>query len=254
MVYAECMPAFGRREQIAECFAGAALRDPESPPGLQEEKGVDPPGGWVTVSRGGGDGIGLVEAAEGRERVDAERGGPGDGQRRGGRELEIQRQLAVVGGIVELPEPPHDHRSQAAGMSDHAHGASPAGGGQDRIADAAGGGQFLVPDQDEQGVDRGEGVGRDIAQAGGKHGRQAGQGVAGRLGGGGGAQGVVNVPCAGCSRIGQAALRPRPRLPGVRGVDPGVREKLCLQAVRYRAEAVAPAVSASRQMTATLSW
>ena len=103
IVNAECMPAFGRREQVTECLAGAALRDPEGAPGLQEEKGVDPPGGWVTVSGGCGDVIGLVEAAEARERVDAERGGPGDGQRRGGRELEIQRQLAVGGSASSCP-------------------------------------------------------------------------------------------------------------------------------------------------------
>jgi hypothetical protein len=50
VVNGECTPARGRRKQIAEGFApGAALRDPQSPAGLQEQKGMDPPGGWVTV-------------------------------------------------------------------------------------------------------------------------------------------------------------------------------------------------------------
>ena len=40
-----------------------------------------------------------------------------------------------VGGVLQLPEPPHDHRAQAADVGHHAHRAPLAGRGQDRVAD-----------------------------------------------------------------------------------------------------------------------
>jgi hypothetical protein len=59
---------------------------------------------------GGGRGDGVSLAEEG-ERVDGEGGRPGHGERRGGRELEVQRQGGIGGGFVEPPDPPHDHRA-----------------------------------------------------------------------------------------------------------------------------------------------
>ena len=196
VVDAEVVPARAGREQILERLGRAVLRDPQPAAGLPEHERVDPALRRFPVGDGRGDGLGLLQTAEAGERVDAEGGGPGDGQRRGGRELEVQRHPAVGGGLFELPQPSHDHRTQAAGVGDHAHRASPPGGGQHRIADAAGRGELVIPDEHQQGVHRGEGVGCDIAEAAGQYRGEAGQGAAGRLGGDGGHQRVVDPPGA----------------------------------------------------------
>jgi hypothetical protein len=83
---AQRAPARARREQIVQRLGVAALRDPQRAPCLQERQRVDPAGRWLAAGGGRGHGIGLVEPAEARERLDAERGRPGHGERRGGRE------------------------------------------------------------------------------------------------------------------------------------------------------------------------
>jgi hypothetical protein len=108
VVDAKGLPARAGLEQVAERVGGTILRDPQRAARLQERERVDPAGGRLPFACRGGDGIRLVQAPEAGERVDAQGGGPGDGERRGGRELELQRQPAIGGGVFELPKPPHD--------------------------------------------------------------------------------------------------------------------------------------------------
>jgi hypothetical protein len=109
IVDAEFVPGRARREQIVQRLGVAALRDPQGAPCLQKGSRVDPAGRWLTAGGGRGDGVGLAETAEAGERLDAQPGRPGHGERRGGRELEVQRQGGIGGGIVEPPQPPRDH-------------------------------------------------------------------------------------------------------------------------------------------------
>jgi hypothetical protein len=103
---AQGLPALAGREQIGQGLVRAVLRDPQRAAGLAERERVGPALRRIPSGGHAGHGVGLVQAAQAGERLHAQCGSPGHGQRRGGRELEVQRQPRGVGRLLQPPEPP----------------------------------------------------------------------------------------------------------------------------------------------------
>ena len=109
VLHAEREPAGPGCGEILQRFPVAVLGGPQPAAGLPEQDRVDPACWWIALCGDGGHHVRVTEPAQGSQRLDAERRGPGDGDRRRGSELEVERQLAVLGGVFQVPEPAHEH-------------------------------------------------------------------------------------------------------------------------------------------------